>query len=281
MERKRLGEVLVRKGLIVSAVVILALVAAHWFLTGGMPGRKPAKWLTAESIAHKGLWADGAERPENSLAAFAAAADAGHPIELDTQLSADGHVVVFHDYELERMTGAVGKLSEKPLADLQKLRLGGGRESIPTLKQVFELVDGRVPLFVEVKNEGDVGKLEDAVARELTAYDGRVAVMSFNPNSLARVAKSAPEIQRGQLSGAFREDDLALYKKFVLSRLLMNWTSKPDFIAYEIAELPTAGTRIQKWRGRPLLGWTAETRAERERAAKYCDAVICDEAALR
>lgn len=270
-----------RKILIVSGIVLLALAAAYWFMTGGMPGRQPAEWLTARPIAHKGLWADGADRPENSLAAFAAATHAGHPIELDTQLSADGHVMVFHDYELERMTGSAGKLSEKTRAELQKLRLSGGKEPIPTLKQVFELVDGQVPVFVEVKNEGDVGELEDAVARELSAYDGRVAVMSFNPNSLARVAKSVPEIPRGQLSGEFREDDLALYKKLVLSRLMMNFTSKPDFVAYEIGGLPSAGTQLQKWRGRPLLGWTAQTEAQRERAAKYCDAVICDEGALR
>lgn len=267
--------------IIIAAVTAIVLAGAYWFATGAIPEREPTDWLTAKSIAHKGLWAEGSERPENSLAAFTKAADNGWPIELDVQLSADGHVVVFHDYELERMTGADGKLADKTLAELQQLRLAGTAQTIPSLREVLTLVDGRVPLFVEIKNEGTVGDLEDAVADELSGYEGRAAVMSFNPYSLARVAQGAPERPRGQLSSAFREDDLAFYKKFLLRNLLMNRVSRPDFIAYDIAELPTVGTRVQKWHGRPLLGWTATTPEERAEAEKYTDAVICDQGGLR
>lgn len=264
----------------VVAAVLVVLAAAYWSLTGGSPGREPAAWLTARKIAHRGRWAPGSERPENSLAAFDAAAAEGLAVELDAQLSSDGHVVVFHDYELDRMTGTSGKLAEKPLAELQTLGLLDGTETVPTLRQALETVDSRVPVFVEIKNEGVVGALEDAVARELVAYDGPVAVMSFNPYSVARMAKAAPRIPRGQLSGSFEGEDLASYEVFLLRNLMMNWTSKPDFIAYEIAELPNAGTGLQKLRGRPLLGWTAETIEERREAEKYCDAVICNPGAL-
>lgn len=262
--------------LIVGAITLVIVGAAYWYLTGGMTGRATPPWLTRSAIAHKGIWTESATRPENSLASFQAALDRGLPVELDVQLSSDGHVVVFHDYELERMTGEPGKLADKTLSQLQGLRLLGGSETIPSLTQVLELVDGRVPLYVEIKNEGTVGDLEDAVARDLAGYDGPVAVMSFNPYTLARMAKVAPAIPRGQLSSAFHGEDLAFYEVFLLRNLMMNWTSRPDFIAYDLQELPTLGTRIQKLRGRPLIGWTAKTQTERSDAEKHCAAVICD-----
>lgn len=265
---------------IAATAVAVVLFGGSWFLSGGMPGRPVSEWVLAKPVAHKGLWAPGSQRPENSLAAFAAAANAGHPIELDVQLSADGRVVVFHDYTLSRMTGRGGRLAEMPLAQLRQARLMGGSETIPELADVLNLVDDRVPLFVEIKNEGEVGKLEDAVAKHLSAYGGRAVVMSFNPYSLARVAKTAPRIIRGQLSGSFNNEDLAWYKVFILRNLLMNRVSKPDFIAYEIAQMPNAVTRMQKWRGRPLVGWTAQTPAQYRRMRDYCDQLICDLPAL-
>lgn len=274
-----------RKPLIVTAsaiaVVTIALTAGYWFMTGGSPERETPTWLTARPIAHKGLWAEGGERPENSLAAFDAARQVAMPIELDVQLSSDGEVVVFHDYELSRMTDYQGDLATMKVAELKDIDLDGGIETIPTLTQVLNLVDGEVPLFVEIKNEGEIGRLEDEVSRMLSEYDGPVAVMSFNPYSLRRVASKAPSIPRGQLASAFEGEDLAWYEVLLLRNLMMNWTSKPDFIAYDIKELPNLTTTVQKWRGRPLLGWTAQTPAERLDAQELCDQVICDEPALR
>lgn len=270
----------VRASLIALAVLAVALAGAFWFLTGGSAGRSPSPWLSARPVAHKGQWGPGSLRPENSLAAFGQAADNGHPIELDVQLSSDGRVVVFHDHELERMTGQDGRLADKTLAELRESRLLGGTETIPALSEALDLIDARVPVFVEIKNEGEVGELEDAVAAELAGYAGPVAVMSFNPYSLARMAETAPQYPRGQLSSAFEGEDLAWYEVFLLRNLMMNWSSRPDFIAYDLAELPDAGTGLQKLRGRPLLGWTAETPEQRLSAEEYCGAVICDPGAL-
>lgn len=265
---------------ITAVVLIVLLVGAFAFASGGSPGREPAGWLTGRAIAHRGAWADGMARPENSLAAFDAAAASGYAVELDAQSSLEGVTVVIHDEDLERMTGEPGLVAETSLADLQKMRLLGGEETIPTLAEALEIIDGRVPVFVEIKNPGEVGVLEDDVARQLSAYEGEAAVMSFNPYSLARVAATAPEIPRGQLSSAFKGEDLAWYEVFLLRNLLMNWTSKPDFIAYDLAELPSLRTTLQRWRGRPLLGWTAKTEAERIAAEAICDAVICNPGAL-
>jgi len=265
---------------IVLVVFAVLLIVGYVFATGGMPGREAAKWLTAQPIAHRGQWAEGDARPENSLAAFAEAAQNGYAVELDVQLSSDGAPVVFHDVDLKRMTGESGKLSDKTLAQLQELRLLGGNETIPTLSEVFEVVDGRVPIFIEIKNPGSVGKLEDTVARETAAYGGDAAIISFNPFSLARVASTAPDIPRGQVSSALKGEDLAWYEVFLLRYLLMNWKSRPDFIDYDIKDLPSTTTKIQQWRGRPLIGWTAEDAAQRKAAEEFCDAVTCNPKAL-
>ena len=264
----------------IAAIIVILLVGGYAFATGGTPARKPPEWLTAQKIAHRGLWTEGPERPENSLAAFEAAAAAGFAVELDAHLSADGEVVVVHDSELDRMTGEDLLVEDLTVAELQELRLLGGDETIPTLAEALELVDGRVPAFVEIKNEGEVGALEDAVAEQLAAYEGDACVMSFNPYSLARVAEAAPEIPRGQLASRFKDEDLPWYQKLLLANMAMNWTSKPDFIAYDIDALPCPGVTVQTWRGRPILGWTIDDTDELARAEKYCDGFICNPGAL-
>lgn len=267
--------------LTVALVIIAALLVVGFvFATGGMPSREPAAFITAGPIAHRGLWSDSPEAPENSLAAFAEAAANGYAIELDVHLSADGEVMVIHDADVTRMTGTPGLVAEMTATDLQALGLFDGSQIIPTLPEVLRLVGGRVPVFVEIKNTGEVGRLEDAVARLLNTYDGEVAVMSFNPYSLGRMATVAPDVPRGQLASAFEGEDLEWYERFLLRNLMMNWTSRPDFIAYDIAELPSSGTQLQQLRGRPLLGWTADDEAGRLAAEKICDAVICNPGAL-
>lgn len=265
---------------IVLIVLAVLLLGGFAFATGGKPSREAPGWLNDAPIAHRGLWTEGPEAPENSLAAFEAAVALGNPVELDVQRTADGITVVIHDYNLKAMTGVDAGVADTEFAEVRKLRLLGGDEMVPTLEEALATIDGRVPVFVEIKNEGEVGELEDAVAAQLSAYDGEACVMSFNPFSLARVAEAAPEIPRGQLASAFEGEDLAWYEKFLLRNLMLNFQSKPDFIAYDLAELPSLGTGLQKLRGRPLLGWTANTHAEREAAAEHVDQVICNPGAL-
>ncbi len=262
------------------ALVTVLLAGVYAFTTGGMPGRAAPAWLTAQKIAHRGQWTASGERPENSLAAFAEAVDNSYAVELDVQRSADGEIVVFHDASLQRMTGVDGMVADMQLVDLRALRLLDGDERIPMLAEVLELVDGRVPIFVEIKNEGEVGALEEDVAAELESYDGPVSVMSFNPFSLQRVAEIAPDIPRGQLASRFKGEDLAWYKKLLLANMTMNWASKPDFIAYDVDALPCPGVTVQTWRGRPILGWTIEDADDLARAAQYCDGFICNPGGL-
>ncbi|MGB4580257.1 MAG: glycerophosphodiester phosphodiesterase family protein [Coriobacteriia bacterium] len=264
----------------IALVVIVVLIGGYAFATGGSPRREAPVWLIAQRVSHRGMWADGSARPENSLAAFEAAAAAGFAVELDVHSSADGVTVVVHDSELERMTGADVLVEDLTLDELKELRLLGGVERIPTLEEALALVDGRVPVFVEIKNEGEVGALEDDVAAQLTAYSGDACVMSFNPYSLARVAEAEPDITRGQLASRFKGEDLPWYQKLLLANMMMNWTSKPDFIAYDIDALPCPGVTVQTWRGRPILGWTIDNADELAYAESYCDGFICNPGAL-
>lgn len=248
---RRSGRVARRVRLVGLWVLVVAVVlgGAALLATRSVPAREPATWLTAGPVAHRGDWTAGPERPENSLAAFASAADHSLAIELDVQLTVDGGVVVLHDKDLARMTGQPGLVTDTPLAEVKQRRLLGGSQTVPTLPEVLALVDGRVPLFVEIKDQPKVGPLEDAVARELAAYDGRVAVMSFNPFSLARMASVAPDVMRGQLSGDFAGENLPWYEVFLLRNLLMNWTSKPDFVAMQFDLVPSATATVQRWWG--------------------------------
>ncbi len=261
-------------------LIVLGVVAAsgagYWFATGGIPPTEErAGWVEGAQIAHRGLHTDDGRQPENSLSAFREALRKDFPIELDVHLSSDGEVVVFHDETLERMTGDPRALSEVTAGDLAGLRLLDSDERIPTLREVLDLIEGDVPLLIEIKNrDGEVGPLENAVLRELANYRGEVAIQSFNPFSLAAVRDGDPLIPRGQLASRFEGENLAAYEVLALRSLLMNWKSRPHFIAYELDALPTLGTRLQQIRGRLLIGWTATSPEEMERAAVLCDGVI-------
>jgi len=255
----------------------LATVAGvlYAFATALVATPQPApEWLVARPIAHRGLHSGDSLVPENSRAAFRAAADGGHPIELDVHLSADGVVVVFHDDTLERMTGDPRPIAKVTSAELAKLRLLDSDEHVPTLAEVLALVEGRVPLLVEIKQRGEVGALEQAVLAELATYPGEYAIQSFNPFTLAYVREADPRIARGQLSGTFSKEDLPAWQVFALRNLLLNWTSRPAFVAFELEGLPSWGTSLQRARGRPLLGWTAEDPESFERAERLCDGII-------
>jgi glycerophosphoryl diester phosphodiesterase len=264
----------------VGGALVLAATAGYWAATGGIDdSRETPSWLTTTPIAHRGLHSGDSQVPENSLAAFRAAADAGYAIELDVQITSDGQLVVLHDEDLERMTGVKGLVSDKPAAEVTKLRLLDSTETVPALAEVLDTVGGRVPIYVEIKNPGAVGALEDAVAAELGRAKAPVVVMSFNPFSLARIAEKAPSVPRGQLSGSFRGEPLEWWKKLLLGNLLLNWKSRPDFIAYQLEGLPSTGVSLQKRRGRPLVVWTADTRKEYDRAKGLGDNVIFELAA--
>lgn len=126
-----------------------------------------------QKVAHRGLHAAGKGVPENSLPAFRAAAEAGYAIELDVHRASDGTLVVFHDHDLRRMTGARGTVERMDFRSLRRLRLGGTACTIPLLREVLECVGGRVPLLIELKNGGLPGALERTLVRSSRATAAR------------------------------------------------------------------------------------------------------------
>ncbi|MXQ09501.1 phosphodiesterase [Alphaproteobacteria bacterium GH1-50] len=236
--------------------------------------------LLTRPVAHRAFWNLSEGRPENSVAAVRAAAEKGFGIEIDLQLSADGVAMVFHDYDLGRLTGASGPVAAKTAVELSGIALKGGDEGIPTLTQVLAATDGRVPLLIEIKDQDgalgpDIGPLEEAVARALDGYGGDVALMSFNPHSVARMAELLPNVPRGLTTDPFRADDWPVAKDR-LERL----RDIPDFdavgssfISHNRRDLDSAPVTALKARGVPVLCWTIRSPDEEAEARRIADNV--------
>ncbi len=229
-------------------------------------------------IAHRGLHDRAAGRIENSPAAFRAAVEGGWGIELDVQLSADGEAMVFHDYDLERLTGVAGAVRGMKAEDLASLMLTGGDDGIPTLSQVLDLVAGRVPLLVEVKDQdgalgADVGPLEQAVARAVEGYDGDLALMSFNPHSVAALAELCPDVPRGLTTEAFRPGDWPAPETRLskLSAIADYDRVGASFISHRHRDLSSPRVADLKAQGAVILCWTIRSTDEETAARRVAD----------
>lgn len=225
--------------------------------------------LTALPFAHRGLHGPG--RIENGRAAFQAAIAAGHGIELDVQASRDGEAFVFHDYQLERLTEGQGDLARFSAAELQAIRLRGSAETLPTLREVLELIASRVPLLIEVKAPGSkVARLCLAVFRSLEGYRGPVGIMSFNPEVGRWFARHGPRLLRGLV--VTEEGKRGLRGR--IERALALWRSQADFLAYDVRDLPSRFAARAGGRGLKVLTWTVRSEADRARAAASADQII-------
>ncbi|MCA1660656.1 MAG: glycerophosphodiester phosphodiesterase [Novosphingobium sp.] len=242
------------------------------------PPPDPARvgWLASTTYAHRGLHGGGLI--ENSPSAFAAANARGLGIECDVQRSRDGQAMVFHDWELDRLTGASGAVRERDAAELGGIALSGSGDTISTLPELLAQVAGRVPLLIEIKSKREVrfGPLCLAVRRAVEGYRGKCAVMSFDPRVVRWFREHAPHLVRGlvvteeghrTLSGRYR-------------RHLSLWRGKPEFLAYDVRDLPSGFATAQRKRGLPLLTWTVRSEELAERARLHAEAAIAEGAGL-
>jgi len=238
----------------------------------------PAAFL-ARPIAHRALHDKAKGRPENSRAAVRAAVAAGYGIEIDVQLSRDGGAMVFHDYVLSRLTADKGPLARRTAAELAATALLHGDEGIPTLTQVLADVAGQVPLLIEIKDQDgalgqDVGALESATAAALAGYAGPVAVMSFNPYSVAAMARLLPGMPRGLTTSAYDPADWPLVPVAVCDRLreIPDYAvSGAGFISHEAHDLSRPRVAALKAQGARVLCWTIRSAAA-EAAARAAGA---------
>jgi glycerophosphoryl diester phosphodiesterase len=224
-------------------------------------------------VAHRGLHDNGRGVPENSMNAFQLAIERGHAIELDVRITADNKLVVFHDDTLQRMTGVPGEVDRWVLEDLKKLRLLGTEEAIPTVEEMLSLVNGQVPLLIEIKNDKseNVGRLEPLLMALLAEYQGFFILESFNPEVLVWLRRNAPQYIRGQL-GSYSKSDKKMdrYSRY----LLFNPMTQPDFIAFNIHSIDYKLRLSCKKHGVPLVGWTIRTQDDLKRARQLCDGII-------
>ena len=257
--------------IILAAVVVAGFFALYLFMTAGRP---TDSWLADFDYAHRGLHSQ--EAPENSLAAFRRAMQNGYAIELDVHRSKDGRIMVFHDDDLERMTGTRGKIEDMTAEELRALRLNKSGERIPFLEEVLELVNGKTPLLIELKNTGRAGMLEVVVYKQMKDYHGKYAVQSFSPFSIRWFYKHAPEILRGQLSATFTEgaEAIPLWQRWGLRHLLSNVLCRPNFINYEKQGLRETILKRLRKNGLPVFAWTIRTEYEAKQALFFADALV-------
>jgi glycerophosphoryl diester phosphodiesterase len=231
--------------------------------------------LFEPAVAHRGLWSpDGP--PENSLAAFQAACAAGYGIELDVQLSADGEAMVFHDDDLQRMTGAAGRIGDRTASDLAALKLNGSDEGIPTLAETLALVGRRAMVHVELKTPyGQVGPLEQRVHDILIDHNGPVCVIGFNPYSHAWFAERFPGVLRGLDSYSYKKaPQMTEAQRLSFANLEHVAIARPHFLALGLDMLPSPKAAAYRAQGMPIVAWTVRRPDQWEAIKDSCDNLI-------
>jgi glycerophosphoryl diester phosphodiesterase len=271
-------------GAVGAVLVIGVFILVHLARSAEKVECSRTAWLRNTLIAHKGLHNDEQGIAENSISAFIAAIEKGYPIELDISLTKDNIPVVYHDKKLKRMFGIDNYLKDMTYQELSQLKFHNSNETVPLFSEVLSLINGKVPLLVEIKNDGKVGDMESLVYSVLKNYKGLYAIQSFNPYTVKWFRKNAPDVLRGQLSGSFMISDYELlyagttrlpwYKKFLLSNLLLNFESKPNFIAYQIKGVKSSTLKSLKKLGVLVLGWTVDEKSEYQRVKGYFDNFI-------
>lgn len=240
---------------VTGALLLLFLI--WFFLTAAKPVRKEKSMPFLRPYAHRGLY-DKESVPENSLPAFRRAAEAGIAIELDVQLSADGEVFVFHDYNLKRMCGKDMLLSDTPADVLKNTHLAGTEHTIPTFAEVLSAVAGRVPLLIELKGEDFNTALCPKVAALLDTYAGEWCVESFNPILLRWFRKHRKNAVRGLLVTNLLKEKKSGSRlaNFMLSAEWLNFLCRPAFIAYDGRYPGSVARKLNHARGAFLCVYT-------------------------
>lgn len=230
-------------------------------------------------IAHRGLF-NNQDVPENSILAFKLAVENGYGIELDTQITKDDKIVVFHDGNLKRMTGIDKMLIDCTYEELQSYRLLDTNERIPLFSDVLKVLDKKTPLIVEVKGEGRNILNTKLTVEMLRNYDGLYNMESFVPNVVYYLKKNEPDIIRGQLAtdNTFNKNSKnPILIKFLCSNLLFSFLNKPDYIAYDCTKVNNLSFKIvsKLYKG-SCVAWTVKSQEQYDKIKEYYDVFIFD-----
>lgn len=254
--------------ILIIVSVLLLLLMLSW---RGRSGHGGMEDLRGWAYAHRGLHGNGL--PENSIPAFRAAVEHGYGMELDVHLMKDGNLAVIHDSLLFRTTGLKGKIEDLTAAQLCEYRLENTDACIPEFSEVLELVDGKVPLIVELKPvDNNYAALTARACEVLSQYRGAYCIESFDPRCILWLRKNRPEIIRGQLSENFlgnQKSGLPFLLRLIMTCQLGNFLSRPDFIAYKYGDRK----RLSVWFCRKIWGiqgvsWTLKNKSDFDTAVK-------------
>ena len=260
------------------AVAAILLVGVCLWLYMIWPGnrREEMKKYTKVWYAHRGLHDE--SKAENSMSAFAAAKEMGFGIELDVRLSKDGELVVFHDATLDRVVRREGRVIDFTAEELAGMSLSGTADGIPTLRQVLDLIDGAVPLLIEIKMGSGESGIAEKLIEVIEGYKGEFIVESFHPVALKIVKRARPDILRGILSYEYMKDERYKGKLiFKLSQNLeLNFMSRPDFISYDHNGYNVPKLKlVHRLFKTPLIAWTVKSQEDEDAARAHgFDAVI-------
>lgn len=280
---------------IVVILISFLLIFFILYLLAIMPKMRKRHNMTpwiGRHYAHRGLHNDKHVVPENSMAAFKLAVDHGFGIELDVQLTKDRVPVIIHDYTVKRvcrvsdhtskeqLTFLDKKVKELTLSELHQLNLYESKEQVPTLESVLNMVNGKVPLIIEFKVENHDTSVCDVAIPLLDQYKGVYCIESFNPLVLLWFKKNRPNVMRGQLSSNLIKDkeEGGKFTYYILSRLLLNFITKPDFIAYNHIHTNMLSYRICKYLYRiPTFAWTISSQSLLDNNKKWFDYFIFEQ----
>ncbi len=265
--------------ILVFIKLIAAFIVLYLFMImPRMMGRPDFSTFKTWKYAHRGLFENGTDAPENSMPAFKKAVDAGYGIELDVQLTKDQIPVIFHDESLKRMCKVNKKVKDVTYDELQSYSLLNTSERIPTLQQVLHLVDGKTPLIVEYKETGFSTKVCELSDQLLQNYDGLYCIESFNPLAVLWYRTHRGHIVRGILSDSYKTNSdkkLASVGKGVLHHLLLNFIIKPDFVAYNHKNSKDLSrTLCYNLYKAPAAAWTIRSQEQLDANAKDFDIFI-------
>ena len=259
---------------LILGLIIIGIVALYFYMTQSRKLPDRGKWLIEYNYAHRGLHDN--ENPENTLGAFENAVNNNYAIELDVQLSKDDKIMVFHDNNLKRLTGVNGKVKDYTTEELGAFKINNTNFGIPLLSNVLQLVNDKVPLLIETKNEGFAGELEVSLYEILKDYKGKYAVQSFSPFSISWFKKNAPDVIRGQLASDFKEPEKNKPKIFYFSlkHLIINFISRPQFISYDKSGIEAGIIRRLRKFGTGVLCWTIKNKNEQAHVEPYTNSII-------
>lgn len=262
-------------------IVIIILIVYLFMIFPNINNTRKKQMSSFEEVylTHRGLF-NNFDIPENSIKAFKKTVNNGFGTELDVQLTTDNKLVVFHDETLLRMCGIDKKLTDCSYEELQSYRLLNTNEHIPLFSDVLDLLNEDTPLIVEIKPEGDYIKTCKEAVKLLKTYKRNFTMESFNPKVVSFLKKNHPEIIRGQLAYNMLKDNKSktnIFIKFICTNLLLNFITKPDYIAYDINNMNNLSFRIiSKIYKAECVAWTCKSDKDIDKCKDYYQQFIFD-----